>query len=430
LLQKSLIPFLTLASRGIVDSSLLISQTQGVKGLQRRQDVEWRKKVLDESKEKDSRRPQQQFIDAYITSCYLNDDEFWREKPKTKSRPNAKKRKVQAEELPPAPSEANPGPTHAMHTQLQQTHSIYAYVTALQQNPLQLSEDKKTVILPSPQNGTQYNKIEVLAILTRCSGKQRKDVINKMIDRKLVPSRRTTIYRMLRKYKDNIEQGHLHGGILNEQWAKTGRPTKGSEQYVPKEKKVVKKKCEHKHPKPKPPREPVVLPFPPSNGEYYLRSEFLRLVSNQPKGKRLPIVLHLIENKLVPVAKTTMFHFLRSYENDPEFALRTNDEWISSGRPVAFSDEEICNLSRYIHEHPRSYDAKDIKDLLMDVLHNRAVNMGQDASTLSEKISRTTVKNYMLILASKLEVLGGSVEVSRKKKGEVFRFMDGKLVWG
>jgi hypothetical protein len=152
-------------------------------------------------------------------------------------------------------------------------------------------------------------------------------------------------------------------------------------------------------------------------------------VSNQPKGKRLPIVLHLIENKLVPVAKTTMFHFLRSYENDPDFAL-TKDEWISSGRPGTFSDEEINTLARYIHERPRSYDAKDIKDLLMDILHNRAVNVGQDASTLSEKISRTTVKNYMLILASKLEVLGGSVEVSKKKKGEVFRFIDGKLVWG
>jgi hypothetical protein len=60
-------------------------------------------------------------------------------------------------------------------------NSIRAQVKALQQMPLQLSEDQKSVILPPPGNGTEYTKIEVISLLTRCTHNQRSGAIKELI---------------------------------------------------------------------------------------------------------------------------------------------------------------------------------------------------------------------------------------------------------
>jgi hypothetical protein len=126
----------------------------------------------------------------------------------------------------------------------------------------------------------------------------------------------------MKLYEENIRRGLLHGGILNEAWGKKGRPKKGEEQGSPnpssKPKVVAKKQKEIKQPKPKSPPESVVLPYPPSNGSYYSRSQFLHLMTTHFRGKRNKIIDHLIANKLIPIKKTSVYKHLKDYEKDPE----------------------------------------------------------------------------------------------------------------
>jgi hypothetical protein len=74
-----------------------------------------------------------------------------------------------------APAEPVQLPAHvplipAMETEEDPQNTIYGKVTELQKNqPLEPSEDGKTIVLPVPQNGTQYTKIEVLSGLTLCT---------------------------------------------------------------------------------------------------------------------------------------------------------------------------------------------------------------------------------------------------------------------
>jgi hypothetical protein len=132
-LKNSLISFFTLASQGIIDSAAILTRIQGVKKLHRKHDAEWKRKVMDDSKEKDTRRPQLRFVDAYVTSCYLNDEDFWRKQNK-KKRPKTSSQLDYDEDLHPS-----------------STTSIYERVTALSQTPLELAEDQKSVVLPLPQ---------------------------------------------------------------------------------------------------------------------------------------------------------------------------------------------------------------------------------------------------------------------------------------
>jgi hypothetical protein len=174
-LQQSIAPCLALASQGIKESTMLLSPMQGVKALHSRKDAEWKRQVLEESKEKDSRSPQLQYIDAYVTSCYLNNEESWLKK-------NEKKKPKTTRAMPPPASvkinlhveescqQDVAQPSQNLNTTNDNT--IHTKVTALQQNPLQLSEDKTAIILPRPQNGTEYSKVELLAIVTQCNKRQ------------------------------------------------------------------------------------------------------------------------------------------------------------------------------------------------------------------------------------------------------------------
>lgn len=245
---------------------------------------------------------------------------------------------------------------------------------------------------------------------------------------------------MLQTYIECIKKGQLNGGIYNEEWrTRKGRPTRGQEQYIngkPDREKInaAKKKKVVKARKPKPPPEKVVMPFPPSNGKYYLLSEFFRIVTTLPKGKRNHIIRHLLDNKLVPVAKTTCYKVLNKYEKDPDNFDVGDDEWKTThGRPDAFTDQEISDVTRYIHENPGHYDFNSVNELLVNVLRNRLINRGKDPSEAPEKISRTTRRNYMVIIASKLEKFNEEAgDGKKKKKGEVFQHdgnnRNGKLV--
>eukprot|EP00956_Cyclotella_meneghiniana_P014442 scaffold21566_cov73-Cyclotella_meneghiniana.AAC.23 len=284
-LQKSITPFLALASKGIIDSAQLLSPIPGIKVLGRSQDAKWKRKVLEEGKEKDTRTLQRQFIDAYITSCYLNTEEFWQkksEKRKSKAKPKA--------DVPVPPevevelnNSTEPGQQqqHALQPD-QEGNTIYHKVTALQKTQLRVAQDGKTIMLPLPNNGYEYTKIEVLSILTRLSGRQRSDVITEMIKKKAVPRCRTKLLELLKSYNQNIKQGNLNGGIYNEEWAANGRPRKGKEQSNPKDKPARKKyelKQQRPKPTPRPVPQPIVLPFPPKNGSMYSKSEFIPFCS-------------------------------------------------------------------------------------------------------------------------------------------------------
>jgi hypothetical protein len=144
-----------------------------------------------------------------------------------------------------------------------------------------------------------------------------------MISTKLIPCGKTKVYELIKLYEENIVKGLLHGGIRCEARSKKGRPRKGEEQLPPNphskpKPKVAKKQNEIKRPKPKLPPEPVVLPYPPSNGSYYSRSEFFQLIKIQTKSKRTNIIKHLITNKLIPIKKTAVYKHLSDYENDPD----------------------------------------------------------------------------------------------------------------
>ena len=242
------------------------------------------------------------------------------------------------------------------------------------------------------------------------------------------------IYDMLKTYIECVKKGQLNGGIYNEEWhTRRGRPSRGQEQYMngkPDKKTVVvaKKKTVVKPRTPKP-VEPVVLPFPPSNGKYYLRSEFFKIACALPKGKRKNTISYLLESKLVPVAKTTLYSYLSQYEDDPDNYDVGDDEWKkSNGRPDAFTDQEISEVAGFIHANPRHYDSNDIEQLLLNTLRNRLINRGKDPSEAPDKMSKTTRRNYMTLIASKLEKLKeNSTEEGKKKKEEVFKYIDGKL---
>jgi hypothetical protein len=127
---------------------MLLSPMGGAKALHSRKDAEWKRQVLEESKEKDTRAPQLQYIEAYVKTCYLNNEESWLKRNK-KKKPMTKKTKP-----PPAPvdihvsvEETNQQAVARPSQDVDTTTTIYAKVTALQQNPLQLSEDKKSIIL-------------------------------------------------------------------------------------------------------------------------------------------------------------------------------------------------------------------------------------------------------------------------------------------
>ena len=194
ILEKSITPFLTLASSSINDSVVSLTPIQGAERLHSRQNAEWKRNVLDECDDKDNRRPQLKFIDAFVANCYLNNEEFWAKKNRKKT-PKPKKPKTPKVKVPLAPEiEDEPEPNQTVDP----ANTIYAKVTALQRIPLTssehvLSNNGNSIILPAPLSGDQYTKVEVLAIITRCTRQQRTVAIKEMIERKLVPCGSTKV---------------------------------------------------------------------------------------------------------------------------------------------------------------------------------------------------------------------------------------------
>jgi len=317
-LEKSITPFLTLASQGIIDSAQLLSPNQQAVDIHNQQDIKWKQRVLDDSKEKDTRRPQLQFIDAYVTSCYLNDEEFWRKKNLKKTL--ILKRTADAPNLAVASVEV----VEALNQPNQLT--THARVIALQNIiPHKLSpQDAKSIILPLPQNGSEYTKLEVIAILERCTSRQKSKAIKEMISKEYIPCRKSKIYDILKLYTDCIEKGQLHGGMLNYDWGKQGKPLLNTEKMV------HKKRVNYKHPRPTTSTgtlsEPVCLSFPPRNGSQYTKAEFISLIADVKGKSRSNIIKYIIQNKLVPVKKTTLYLTLQNYEKNPDL-LVTNEEW-------------------------------------------------------------------------------------------------------
>ncbi|KAL7477019.1 hypothetical protein ACHAW6_002841 [Cyclotella cf. meneghiniana] len=450
LIRQHLAPFLTLASQCIIDSATILAPIQGSKVLHSRKDSEWKRRMLEDSKNNhDYRSPLLQLIDAWVTRCYHNNEEFWRRNNDKKSQKlkHQPRQHTQIDE-----------PPQARQTDISHQDSIYCKVTSLQQEPLEFTSDGKSVVLPVPQNGTQYTKIEALSIITRCINNQRGLAIKQMLEKKYVPWGRAKMYDLLKIYNENICNGHSNGGIWNEDWGKKGRPKKGQEQNpksldkIP----VSAKKSEVKYPKilhtegqpikdslenitrtkTTPSMPPILLEFPPRNGKYYLKSEFLQLVSRYPKSKRNvegghcrgQIIKYIIQNKLVNTCKSTLYRFLEMWENDPNFII-DNDEWKSSGRKTFFSDDEISNLAFYIYSHQRTYDHKMINNLLVDIARKRAVAKGQDPTRIPDKLIKSTVRNYITIIASKLELFDGNAACGKRRKG-IFTHVDGKLILG
>ena len=193
ILEKSITPFLTLASAGINDSVVTLTPIQGADRVHSRQNVEWKRKVLDACDEHDNRRPPLKFIDAFVDSCYLNNEEFWAKKTRKKT-PKPKKTKPPQIQVPTPAIQAEPDSNQPIDP----ANTIYGKVTALQRIPLtsmehMLSADGKSQIAPPPLNGVQYTKIEVLAIITRCTAQQRTVAIKGMIAQKLVPCGRAKV---------------------------------------------------------------------------------------------------------------------------------------------------------------------------------------------------------------------------------------------
>lgn len=175
---------------------------------------------------------------------------------------------------------------------------------------------------------------------------------------------------------------------------------------------------------------PITLPFPPQNGKYYLKSEFLQIISAYPKSIEhdehqhtcVQVIKHLLEHKLVHCIRTTVYRLLERYEKNPNFIIH-NDEWQSSGRNDAFSEEEINNMAEYIHTHWRTCDRNDINSLLVDKARKRLTARGEPpASSIPDKYNITTVRNYTTTLAAKLEVLEGARSDGRKKMGDIFSY--------
>ncbi|KAL3801967.1 hypothetical protein HJC23_010311 [Cyclotella cryptica] len=451
LIHQHLVPFLTLAGQCIIDSATILAPIQGSKVLHSRKDSEWKRRVLEDSKSKhDNRTPFLQLIDTWVTNCYHNTDEFWRKKNRKKT--------ARPRHRPPTQS-LSAEPPLAQQADLSPHDSIYREVTSLQQEPPELTSDGKSIVLPIPQNGTHYTETEALSIINRFVNNKRGLAITEMLRKKYVPWGRAKMYDLLKTYNENISHGQFNGGILNEDWGNKGRPKKGHEQN-PKSvhnTPVSAKKSEAKYPKIlstksqqlKVPLEstrrmktsssmpPIALAFPPQNGKYYLKSEFLQIVSRYPKSKRNvagghcrgQIIKYILQNKLVNTCKSTLYKVLEMWENDPNFTI-DNDEWKSSGRTNFFSDDEINKLAFYIHSHRRTYNHTEINNLLVDIARKRAVVNGQDPARIPDKLSKSTVRNYLTIIASNLELLDENAPNEKKRRKEMFRYVDGKLILG
>ena len=71
------------ASQSIIDSAMLLAPIQETKVVHSRQDAKWKQSVLDCNKLKNQDEKHKlglQLIDAWVTSCYLNDEKFWRKR--------------------------------------------------------------------------------------------------------------------------------------------------------------------------------------------------------------------------------------------------------------------------------------------------------------------------------------------------------------
>lgn len=251
-----------------------------------------------------------------------------------------------------------------------------------------------------------------------------------MISTKLIPCGQTKVYELMKLYEENIRRGLLHGGILNEAWGKKGRPKKGEEQGSPnpssKPKVVAKKQKEIKQPKPKSPPESVVLPYPPSNGSYYSRSQFLHLMTTHFRGKRNKIIDHLIANKLIPIKKTSVYKHLKDYEKDPEQYPIDND-WSTAGRPEVCSDDDTATVAHHIFSNPGTYD---IASLLLDAKRCRLLEKGQDPDSIPSEVAHSTVRNYVAVIISKLEMLNAGSGNEKNRKHRVLKFENGILMFG
>jgi hypothetical protein len=133
---------------------------------------------------------------------------------------------------------------------------------------------------------------------------------------------------MIKSYKECTEKGQLTGGVFNQEWGRGGRRSLGfsKPKHKPKDE-VLKKNIEYKHKqlKMRNPSESLVLSFTPNNGSYYTKSEFIRLVDEQPGSNRRSIINYLIDNKLVPAKKSCMYDLLKNVSNDPDFVFQ--EEW-------------------------------------------------------------------------------------------------------
>ena len=326
-----------------------------------------------------------------------------------------------------------------------------------------VSRDLSYVCLPQPKNGNMYSKSEAITIINsyKEKPKERGKAVQAMIQRKLVPQGKASMYRLIHK----IEQGVP----ISDKWTTKGRPricsTEGSLSpnpprpptniKLPKPKKgkiyskteAIKlcKKYKSKTPertdaiatmiskgyvpsgpqflhtlikqddkglpiediynwtkplKPKP--KPFVNAPEPRDGSIYSKSEFLEIIKTYKKGSRdrRAAIEAMLSKGYCPTSFSDVYRLI---QRDEEGLPILDDDWGPRGRAPLISNDEIDSIVQKVKESDSmSFGMADVNHLLEEARKSMLVKRGEDPEAVDIASNRTCLNSYAAMFRSRL----------------------------
>ena len=137
----------------------------------------------------------------------------------------------------------------------------------------------------------------------------------------------------------------------------------------------------------------------PDNGVYYKPKEvvYLHQQTESHKFSLNCLVKYLINKKLVPVQKTTIFRIIADSKNGKEI----KDDWNIRGRTPLINDKEFDHLKKGLTLYSgKTITSKDLKQKIKDIQLGRIRSKGCVPLQICADPSRTTISNYRALLAA------------------------------
>ena len=138
---------------------------------------------------------------------------------------------------------------------------------------------------------------------------------------------------------------------------------------------------------------------PPANGSTYMPEDVVKILTKngQTRQERAQIIQYMISGNKIPIKREGIYKLLKR-SNDGKQIRNT---WNAAGRARLLDDTHIDRITNeLIHKHGLSIGTETVKKKIMEVQESKAVENGLVPILNSNKPCRSSLSNYMALLAT------------------------------